>query len=209
MTVSDWMMIVAVLVAPLLAVQAQKRLEILRENRERKLRVFKVLMATRANTVSQEHVQALNMIDLEFVGKKYDGVTGAWRTYLEHLGGFPRDDEKALPVWADKQADLLAALLLQMGRSLGYKFDVVDIKKGIYAPEAHARLEHQNNMIRVGLLGLLYGKGDLKMDVVGFPSDNEAVKEQKGLRDGFLELLDGKRELPVVLREENGIPKAT
>ena len=70
MTISDWLMIIAVLLAPLIAVQVQKWLEHHRENRERKLRVFKTLMATRAATVSPDHVQALNMIDLEFSGKR-------------------------------------------------------------------------------------------------------------------------------------------
>lgn len=118
-TISDWLMITAVLIAPLLAVQVQKRLEKLRESRGRKMRIFKTLMATRAATVSTDHVQALNMIDLEFHDNKYKRVTTAWKTYLDHLSSFPKEDEKAQAVWVDKKTDLLAKLLQEMGNSLG------------------------------------------------------------------------------------------
>jgi hypothetical protein len=64
MSLTDLLIVCATLIAPLLAIQAQKWLERFREDQERKLRVFKTLMATRATVVSAEHVQALNMIDL-------------------------------------------------------------------------------------------------------------------------------------------------
>ena len=63
MTLTDILTILAVFLAPVVAVQVQKWLEVFREQRARKLWIFKTLMATRAATVSQEHVQALNMID--------------------------------------------------------------------------------------------------------------------------------------------------
>ena len=65
MKLAEVLMIIAVLLAPVVAVQVQKWLELFREDRARKLWIFKTLMATRAATVSPEHVQALNMIDLE------------------------------------------------------------------------------------------------------------------------------------------------
>lgn len=197
MTTSDWIMIFAVLLAPLVAVQAQKWLEHYREERERKLRIFKTLMATRAATVSPDHVQALNMIDLEFNDKKYKNVTLSWKTYLDHLGNFPKDDEKAQPVWSDKMADLLAKLLQEMGKSLGYEFDEVHIKKGIYSPEAHARVEDENMLLRKGLLRLLYGDGSLKMDVQSFPFSDEEAQEQKEIRQALKAILDGSNEFPV------------
>ena len=89
MRITDWLMIVAVLLAPLVAVQVQKILERYREDRARKLNVFKTLMATRAATISAQHVQALNTIDLEFQGKKYKAVTDSWKTYLDHLISLP------------------------------------------------------------------------------------------------------------------------
>ena len=47
LTISDWLMIIAVLLAPLLAVQAQKQLEKLRESRGRKMRNISLEGSTR------------------------------------------------------------------------------------------------------------------------------------------------------------------
>lgn len=66
MSLTDLITIVALLVAPFLAVFAQKQIEIWREKKSTKVWIFKTLMATRGRTLSLEHVQALNMIDLEF-----------------------------------------------------------------------------------------------------------------------------------------------
>ena len=199
-TISDGFMIAAVLLAPFIAVHVQKRLEHFKEDRERKLRVFKTLMATRAATISGDHVQALNMIDLVFLGNKYNKVTAAWKSYLDHLGSYPKENKEAQAVWADKRVDLLAKLLSEMGASLGYSFDDVHIKKSIYAPEAHAQTEDEYLLIRRGLIRLLYGDTELKMDVTSFPISENEVKEQKELRQGIIDLLDGKRELPVSVK---------
>ncbi len=59
-------MILVVLAGPVIAVQLTSYLDSLKEIRERKLSVFKTLMAIRAYNVSWEHVEALNRIDLEF-----------------------------------------------------------------------------------------------------------------------------------------------
>lgn len=199
MRVADWLMIVAILLAPVVAVQVQKVLEHYREDRVRKLNLFKTLMATRAATVAPQHVQSLNAIDLEFQGKKYKGVTDSWKTYLDHLSHYPKDDEKQQTIWGERRVDLLAKLLLEMGKSLGYSFDEVHVRRAIYAPEAHAQFDNENWLIRRGLVRLLYGEGHLKMDVASFPVSEEAVREQKALRDGFQELLDGRRKLGVSL----------
>lgn len=202
MTLNEFLTIVAIVIAPVVAVQVQKKLEVFREQRGRKLWVFKTLMATRAATVSAEHVQALNMIDLEFREKRYKSVTIAWKTYLDHLSSYPKDDEKLQPIWGERRVDLLTNLLLEMGRSLGYEFDEVHVKKGIYAPEAHGRLEDENVFIRRGLLDLLYGDTSLKMNVTSFPISQQALDEQKVLRDALQELLDGKRALPVDVKDD-------
>jgi hypothetical protein len=200
-TLTDLLTIGAILIAPIVAVQVQKRLEVFREQRGRKIWVFKTLMATRAATISPEHVQALNMIDLEFREKQYKNVTIAWKIYLDHLSSYPKDDEKLQPIWGERRVTLLTNLLLEMGRTLGYEFDEVHVKKGIYAPEAHGRLEEENMLVRRGLLNLLYGDTALKMNVTSFPISEQALSEQKSLRDAFQELLDGKRTLPVAVSD--------
>lgn len=197
MSLTDALIISATLVAPLLAVQAQKWLERFREDHDRRLRVFKTLMATRAASISPEHVQALNMIDLEFQGAKYKAVRTEWKMYLDHLSSYPKQDEKLQAIWGEKRIDLLAQLLMAMGQALGYEFDQVHVKKGIYAPEAHSQIENENTLLRRGLIRLLYGDASVKMDVVSFPVTEEAAAEQQVIRDHLIELLRGQRSLTV------------
>ena len=200
MTISDILMIFAVLLAPLVAVHVQKRLEYFREQRQRKMSIFKTLMATRAATVSIEHVQALNMIDLEFQGGKYNLVRDAWRTYLDHLASFPKEDQQKerQVLWAEKNRDLLARLLIEMGKSLGYSFDEVHVKKGIYSPQAHAQQEEEQILLRRGLLAMIFGDRAVRMEVTRFPYDEEAVEEQRELWSAMKRVLSGEQAIQVM-----------
>lgn len=199
MSLTNILTIIAIIVAPIAAVQIQKRLEVIREEKGRRLWVFKTLMATRAATVSADHVQALNMIDLEFRGKTNKHVIAAWKVYLDHLGSYPKDNPQLQPGWADRRVNLLTTLLEEMGKSLGYEFDEVHIRKGFYSPEAHGRLEDEQSLIRGGLVRLLYGDAALKMDVTNFPVSQKVLDEQEALRIGLQDLLDGKRDLSVAV----------
>jgi uncharacterized protein DUF6680 len=50
-------------------------------------------MATRAARLTPDHVQALNLIDVEFYSKrkKYKRVLDAWKAYHDHLGENPSE----------------------------------------------------------------------------------------------------------------------
>jgi hypothetical protein len=58
--------ILAIIAGPILALEMQKRLDAGREARNRKLAVFKTLMTYRATALAPNFVQALNLIDVEF-----------------------------------------------------------------------------------------------------------------------------------------------
>lgn len=152
--------------------------------------------------MSNEHVTALNLIDIEFAKAQYDGVKTASKTYLDHLNNYPRGDEKTKPalqqqrvLWLEKRVDLLAQLLVEMVRSLGYSFDTVYVKRSIYAPEAHAEYEDETTMLRRGFLRVLVGDISLPMKITDFPQDEEMRKLQ-------IEYFEGKRPLPVKIVEE-------
>ncbi|MFO1434813.1 MAG: DUF6680 family protein [Candidatus Competibacteraceae bacterium] len=203
MTFSDGLMILAVLLAPIFAVQVQKWLEQFRAERERQLRIFKILMATRATGLSQDHVQALNLIDLEFQGTRFKKIREVWRAYLDHLGSLPQgeDVQSRFPVWSEKKVDLLADLLIEMGKPLGYEFDAVHVKKGIYLPVGHTQLENEQALIRQGAIRLLFGDAGLKVDVKNFPVDQETSQQQKRLMEQWLKVLDNSVGTPVSVRE--------
>ena len=55
MTIADFIAIVAILLGPIVAVRLTRYLDDRKEKKERKVKVFKTLMATRAYTVSWAH----------------------------------------------------------------------------------------------------------------------------------------------------------
>ncbi len=155
MEIRDWLNIIALIIAPILALQIQKWLEKYREDRKRKLDIFKTLMSTRANRVSIEHVEALNMIDVEFYKKdKYKKVVKAWRTYHDYLSNTNSNDAN----FGTKSDDLFIILLSEMGESLDYKFDDVMLRRNAYSPVAHGNIEFEQQIIRKGYADLFSGK---------------------------------------------------
>lgn len=170
MTIADWLMIVAVLLGPIIAVRLTRYLDSQREVRDRKVNIFKTLMATRAYTVSSVHVEALNRIDLEFDkrNKKEKEVIEAWKEYLDLL------NNTGLPIeqWGVKRVDLLVELLHKMAKVLDYDFDKTHIKNSSYSPRAHSETEDQQATLRKGLIEVLDGKRHLPMTVTNWPQGN-------------------------------------
>lgn len=169
MTIADWLMIASVFLGPIIAVQLTRYLDNKKEVRERKLQVFKTLMATRAYTVSWDHVVALNRIDLEFDkdNKKEKAVIEAWKAYLDLLG------DKNIPPeqWGVKRVELLVGLLHKMAQVLDYDFDKTHIKNSTYSPAAHGTIEDELRALRTGLIQVLEGKRPIPMLVVNLPKD--------------------------------------
>ena len=166
MTINDGLMVLAVLVSPFLAVFVQRIIEEHKEKRGQKLWVFRTLMATRANKISPEHVQALNSIDLFFdkEGSEKE-IIEKWEEYLDHLALQLHEndpDYKAkLDSWTQKGNDLFAELMSLMGKKVGYHFDKVKLKKGIYSPKGHGDIESDIFIIRKGIVDIFAGKAGL------------------------------------------------
>jgi hypothetical protein len=200
MLAKEWIMIAAILLGPVLAVQAQKWLEKLREQRSRKLWIFRTLMTTRATPVSPQHVEALNMIDLEFSGtSSYEKeVIDAWRDYHDHLNTQVPDDQ--IHSWLDKSSDLLVEVLFKMSKVLGYKFNKVQLRKGCYIPRAHTDNEMQFLAIRRSLAAILEGKNTIPVSI---PMSDDVLKKQEALQEGFLDLLEGKRSIRIKYDNNN------
>lgn len=207
MTISDYFMILAVMIAPFLAVFVQKQIETWKSKRDVKLSIFKTLMATRGATLSQQHVQALNMIDLEFSdkNKKEREVIRIWKEYLDHLASLPKDPDEnkaALPNWVDKNTDYLADLLQAMGLCLGYDFDKVHIKRGIYSPEGHTQAELEQRAIRFYALQVLSGKQSISTLTSLIPSNANDEEFGRKIQKVLSEYLDGKRDFSITIKRE-------
>lgn len=176
MTIADGLVILAVLVAPVAAVQIQKFLEKKREKRLRRLAIFQALMATRAARVSPRHVEALNMIELEFYGD--EEIVGAWRIYRDHLNrtDIDRDDTAIVQSWLDRGDDLFVELLHAIARRLGYRFDRVDLRRGAYTPVAQGEAELLVRFARQAVYEVLQGTRPIPVQVIPISQDEAEAK---------------------------------
>lgn len=172
LTASDWVIVSATLLGPILAVQAQKWIERLKESRYRKIQVFHALMATRGARLSADHVRALNMIDLSFYGyvgfgrkwtsKRDQHVLDAWKEYHDNLcvnveGGALTESLVA------RRDELFVNLLFSMGQALGYQFDRVHLKKSWYSPVAHNMNEVRMDNLVNAATSVLEGRNPIKV----------------------------------------------
>lgn len=204
MNISEWILIAVTFAAPTAAVQAQKWIERHREKRRGRDYVFRTLMATRAARVSPDHVQALNMIDLEFYGggAKEKKVREVWRQYLDHLDTRYEKDEAA--AWNMRQGGLFVDLLYEMANCLGYDFDKTHIKNSSYSPVAHGNLEQDQNNIRFGLAKVLTGNASIPVTLL--PRSNEDAAAQAELQDLLLANLRGQRPYLVKIMSDSAVP---
>ncbi|HKW16599.1 MAG TPA: DUF6680 family protein [Terriglobales bacterium] len=154
--------IAAIIVGPIAALWVQRKLDEGRDTRKRKLWIFKTLMSNRATRLSPQYVQALNLIDVEFTAAnpKEKGVRDAWKELNDLYSNY-----KETPNAADKATELNAVLLAAMGKSLGYDFDKVYLKKGAYYPEFLGNIEFEQHALRRALLELLGGKRRIPVGV--------------------------------------------
>ncbi|WP_075793754.1 DUF6680 family protein [Massilia putida] len=175
MTLTDVLMVSATLLSPVIAVQVTRLLDERKEERGRKLAIFKTLMATRATSLAFAHVEALNRIDLEFSPRKRreKAVLEIWQQYLDHLGNTTRMEPGP---WDVRRTDLLVDLLYAMGVCFGYEFSKTQIKNGTYSPTKHGRVEEEQERVRLMVLEVLEGKRAFPMKVTNFPAEAEVVQ---------------------------------
>ena len=169
MTIADWLMIMAVFLGPIVAVRLTRYLDNQKEIKERKVDIFKTLMATRAYTVSWLHVEALNRIDLEFDKDQDREVIEAWKAYHDLL------NDASIPIdqWVAKRVDLLVELLHKMAIVLNYDFDKTHIKNSSYSPRAHGETEIQDIALREGLIKVLAGERPVPISIINWSQGDQ------------------------------------
>lgn len=148
-----WLNLLAIIAGPVLAVQAQKWIERHREDQNRKLWLFRELMATRGTRLSPRHVDALNLVELEYSPNKpkQRPVHEAWRSYFDVLNTAPPDAGNPQPHY-QRRDDALVELLYEMGVSLRvHHIDRVAIRRNAYTPSGHGDVERELNIIRKSL----------------------------------------------------------
>ncbi len=141
--------ILATFLGPAFAIQVQKSIERNRARSQDKEAVFRMLMSTRATRLSEEHVRALNTIDLAYRGglpkKRSRGETeviNRWTEYRGHLFIDQRDlTESQKERWVSDADSGFSSLLEAMAKERGYVFDKHSLGRGGYSPMAHGYMQ--------------------------------------------------------------------
>lgn len=186
----DILMILAVGLSPLVAVLIQKWFESRGATLSQRRWIFKTLMTTRTAPLDLNHVQALNMIALEFRDRKYETLRRKWELYLRHLNITSVDQR-----WFEVRNDLLADLLVEMGRVLGYKFDTAHVTNEAYRPRYHGNVQSELDEIRQRVLEIL--RSTKAFPVALFPGNPDAALK---FQESIVEVLKGHQSLSVELK---------
>ena len=179
--------VIVTLISPVIAVQVQKFIERYTDKKTLKIDIFKQLMATRSQNarLSNEHVRALNMIDIAFYGRVKKGqakrskseshVLSSWKSYFSHLNTpYPSNDNAGVIIWNQTSNDLFVNLLSAIAKDIGYDFERVQLQTAIYSPIAHGEIENDQLKIRKGLASIFSDDGAIKMEIVGIPSRTDS-----------------------------------
>jgi hypothetical protein len=144
-------------------------------------------MASRANASSQQYVEALNAVPLDF--HKTQPVMNAYRDFLSHLN--TRDDDH-MEAWNRTRQTRFLELLQAMGKSLRYTFRDAELQDHIYFPTWQVNLQNDQEIVRKGMVALM-SKASIPMEVTGFAVNPEIQKNQILLQGLLIEWLEGKR----------------
>lgn len=177
--ITDIIMVFAIVLGPIIAVQITEMLRASKDARNRKVHIFRNLMATRSAQLAAMHIEALNLVELEFQSKKHRKTLDAWRLYVDHL----KDRAYPKETWPTRKSELLVDLLYEMSCSLGYNFDKVQIKSGSYYPSGYEDNDLDTLESRKLWLEVLRGKRHLPMvaGVYNLPPKEEEKKLEENV----------------------------
>jgi hypothetical protein len=182
--ITDIIMIFAVAAGPVIAVQITEYLRHKKDARGRKVHIFRVLMSTRSAQLAPAHIEALNLIELEFPNtpRSSKRVVDAARLYVAHLSdhNYPKE------AWPTRKDELLVDLLYEMSTALGYNFDKVQIKSGSYYPSGYQDTQDDNLLIRKLWLSVLKGENKLPITIQQspFPIPDKTQDDKPVQQDG-------------------------
>jgi len=103
---------------------------------------------------------------------------------LDNYSNYPKDSkdptfQSKLDTCVNESHNLLADLLLEMGKSLNYNFDKVYLKRNVYAPKGHADIIYEQEIIRRSLVGVFLNQLAIPIRIVESKSGEEKREDNK------------------------------
>ena len=156
--------ILAIFLGPFSALLVSRLLDNSRADKARRMDIFRTLMRTRNQLLSWEHVQALNLVELEFT--KYPKVIDAWKNYIEKLRepSPPIEEQERFRQFQDKRDKLLTLLIAEIAKTLKIEVEQLEILEGNYVPQGWDDEEWEQILIRRALIEVLYGRSAILVE---------------------------------------------
>jgi hypothetical protein len=157
----------ATIIGPIAAVLITRWNDRRAQRRDRMLAIYRTLMGTRRMSISQDHVGAINLIEVEF--HEVSPVIDAWSAYITHLNTVVQRTPEQVKAWDDRRAELLALLLVKIAKHLGVAKGEIEILHGGYAPQGWIDREARATKVQDYVIRLSEGTAVLPMSIQAAP----------------------------------------
>jgi hypothetical protein len=129
--------VLAIVIAPITALWIQRKTEEYKAQNTRRQAIFKALWVNRRRQFWLARVDALNMIDVEFIG--HEKVLDAWQELFAHYvrTDHPGTEDQIF----NEREELFATLLYEISKVLKYKFGRTYVRDNIYRPILHGEMD--------------------------------------------------------------------
>lgn len=168
-----WAIFAATMLGPITAVIVTRFIDNRRQAHDRRMFVFRALMANRITSTNPDRIAALNLLQLEFANEPR--VLTAWKNYLTNLRTAPPTNPDHSPRFFREREHLFTIILSEMAKVLGIKVEQLELLEGGYYPDGAAQVEMQNDAIRHSVWQLVSGQRPFPIVVTNLPlpeSDN-------------------------------------
>lgn len=163
----DWgalVNLVAILVGPLVAVVVTRIMDNRSAEKTRHYQVFRDLMRTRAAKISPAHVDALNLVEIEF--HNAPKVKEAWQRYMENLAAQTPAESGAQSNFYLRREQLFIKLIQEVANKVGLKsVDITDAMTNNYFPVGWQNEQQEQEQVRRLLIAMLSGAKPLSVKI--------------------------------------------
>ena len=159
----DWLAainLLAIVVGPIAAVVVTRFMDDRSSEKTRHYQIFRDLMRTRAAKISPPHVDALNLVEIEF--HNVPQVKEAWQKYMENLFAATPAESAAQSNFYLRREQLFIKLIQEVAKKIGLKsVDITDVMTNNYYPMGWQNEQQEQEQARKLLIAVMSGSKPL------------------------------------------------